>query len=154
MQGLERKAQLLDCVLAWKLELTEAELPQQRTLHDCLWTTELGQWLTSVRLNGLTLRTHSPLSDSDHQRVSELLCSLKLERIAASDVLMVCLAGSSLYNLSLPTSDKDYIVVFRQPTGLLVSSIKQPSVRVAALCCMSHLLSHIPCYMCYYVALC
>lgn len=128
LQGLERKAQLLECLLSWKQDLCAAGLPEHTTAPESLWTPELGQWLARVRLNGVTVKTPSPMSETDELRVSELLCSLNMGKIAAIDVLMVCLAGSRLYNLSLPSSDKDYIVVFRRPTVDLVSSTTLSSV--------------------------
>ena len=120
--------QLLECVLSWKQGLCAEGLPQCITAPGGQWTTELGQWLARMRLNGLLMKAPPPLAPADHQAVSELLCTLNLEEIAPPDVLLICLAGSTLYNLSLPTSDKDYIVVFRRPTLDLISSTNQPSV--------------------------
>ena len=42
--------------------------------------------------------------------------------IPPSDVLAVCEAGSRLYDLALPTSDTDYIVIYRHSTQHLISS--------------------------------
>ena len=126
-QGKEVKMDLLHCVLSWKQKLSMPEVLHSKT-EGARWTPELGRWLAQVRQTGLSLSSPSEVSEVDSQRLSELLCTLSMAAISPRDVLMVCLAGSRLYNLALPTSDKDYIVVFRQPTVELLSSIVQKSV--------------------------
>lgn len=46
----------------------------------------------------------------------ELLSSQGLSSILPRDVLVVARAGSHMYNLATPTSDVDYIIVYREPT--------------------------------------
>ncbi len=51
-----------------------------------------------------------------------------MSHIPPSDVLAVCEAGSRLYNLAMPTSDTDYIVIYRHSTQVLISTPKTPKV--------------------------
>jgi len=62
-----------------------------------------------------------------------------MAHIPPSDVLAVCEAGSRLYDLALPTSDTDYIVIYRHSTQQLISTHKSIKVRqlYAMYCIMS-----------------
>lgn len=93
-----------------------------------LWTPELGKWLADVRLDGASLSPPSPLSDGDKQCLSELLKGLKVTGIEPEQILVVCEAGSKLYNLALPTSDSDYIIIFQHPTNAILSSLNSLKV--------------------------
>ena len=117
---------LFDHVLEWKKHLCVAELPGGEERE--MWTSELGQWLTDVRLKGASLSVPPSLSAPDELRLSELLGQLKLDGIDPQDVLVVCEVGSKLYNLSLPTSDSDYIVIFHHPTAAILSSVRSLKV--------------------------
>lgn len=100
-----------------------------------MWSTELGQWLSDVRLgDGVALSAAPSLCEADEQRLSELLSQLKLAGIQPQDVLVVCEVGSKLYNLSLPTSDSDYIVIFRHPTTAILTSVR--SLKVCCIACI------------------
>ena len=41
--------------------------------------------------------------------------------VTPEDVLVVARAGSHMYGLATPTSDTDYIIVFREPTEVSLS---------------------------------
>ena len=45
-----------------------------------------------------------------------LLDSEGLKKVNTCDVIVVARAGSQMYNLALPTSDTDYIIVYKEPT--------------------------------------
>ena len=115
---------LLRCVLAWKAKLESCKI----TDHGDLWTPELGAWLSSVRLDGVTLSPPVDPAESDKQRLASLLKDIGMSSIPPCDVLAVCEAGSRLYNLALPTSDTDYIVIYRHPTQQLISSCRSLKV--------------------------
>ena len=53
-------------------------------------------------------------SDSDPHR--SFLDSQSLGSVHSRDVIVIAKAGSHMYNLAMPTSDTDYIIVYRQPT--------------------------------------
>jgi hypothetical protein len=126
------KEVLFDHVLEWKKHLCELPLPSGNSKE--MWTTELGQWLTEVRLGeGVALSALPSLCEVDENRLSQLLTQLNLGGIDAQDVLVVCEVGSRLYNLSLPTSDSDYIVIFRHPTAAILSSVH--SLKVSGVVC-------------------
>lgn len=124
--------ELLDCILAWKDGLSEKPHPQSESRS--MWSAELGHWLAEQRREGLNVSPTPHVSEVDCNRLSELLHTLSLSNLHPRDILMVCLAGSRLYNLSVPTSDKDYIVVFRQSTQNLLSCVDQLSVSVWCTC--------------------
>lgn len=115
------KNDMFESVLNWKKALSEKGLPTGGTSE--VWSDELGQKLAEIIMDGVVLAIPSTLSDSDHLKLSNLLPSLNLAGIAPADVLVVCEAGSRLYNLALPTSDVDYIVIFRHPTTTIISSV-------------------------------
>ena len=84
---------------------------------------EVGEWLAAVRMDGVDLTEVERPHPSDHQRLANLMESIGVKGIDPAQVLVVAEAGSHLYNLSLPTSDTDYIVIYRHPTETLISSI-------------------------------
>ena len=128
LQGLVGKEAMFEHVLEWKRHLSEAQLPDCKEKD--AWSPELGQWLAAVRLgSGASPSPH--LSEEDTLRLRELLKDLKLSGIHPEDVLVVCEVGSKLYNLALPTSDSDYIVIFRHPTSAILSSVRSLRVSVA-----------------------
>ena len=53
---------------------------------------------------------------SDQDRLRQLLASLGLLSLDPANLLVVAAAGSQMYNLATPTSDTDYIIVYREPT--------------------------------------
>lgn len=126
VQGLVSNDVLFRHVLDWKRHLCSAELPHGERK---VWSIELGQWLSDVRLSDeLALALAPSLCKVQEQRLSELLSQLKLGGIRPQDVVLVCEVGSKLYNLSLPTSDSDYIVIFRHPTSAILSSVQSLKV--------------------------
>ena len=44
------------------------------------------------------------------------LLSMGITSVNPEDVLVVAKSGSHMYGLATPTSDTDYIIVFREPT--------------------------------------
>lgn len=123
-QGVFARERLLRCVLSWKSRLGS----YKTTDHGELWTPKLGEWLSSVRLDGVTLSPSVDPGESDKQRLTSLLKDIGMAGIPPCDVLAVCEAGSRLYNLALPTSDSDYIVIYRHPTQKLISSCRSLKV--------------------------
>ena len=123
-QGVFDRESLLRCVLAWKAKLESCKI----TGRGDPWTPELGAWLSAARLDGVTLSPPVDPTESDKQRLAVLLKDIGMASISPSDVLAVCEAGSRLYNLALPTSDTDYIVIYRHPTQQLISSCRSLKV--------------------------
>lgn len=127
------KEVLFHHVLEWKKQLCDAELPAGEGKE--VWSTALGQWLSNVRLgDGVALSVPPSLCEADEQRLSELLSQLRLGGIHPQDVVVVCEVGSKLYNLSLPTSDSDYIVIFHHPTAAILTSVR--SLKVCGIACI------------------
>jgi hypothetical protein len=89
---------------------------------------EVGEWLATVRMDGVGLTEMETPCPSEHQRLARLMESIGVEGIDPTQILVVAAAGSHLYNLSLPTSDTDYIVIYRHSTPTLLSSISQLKV--------------------------
>lgn len=83
----------------------------------------MGDWLASVRLDGVGLTVVPQPNPPDHELLARLMESIGVHGIDPAQVLAVAEAGSHLYNLTLPTSDTDYIIVYRHPTQALISSV-------------------------------
>lgn len=115
---------LLRIILSWKTRLESNEILDSGDL----WTPELGAWLSSVRLDGVSLSPPVEPAESERKSLSVLLESIGMASIPPCDVLAVCEAGSRLYDLALPTSDRDFIVIYRHPTQYLISSRKSLKV--------------------------
>ena len=111
---------LLSLVLSCKSEL-ESVAPAADTEPD--YRQGLGGWLSAMRLDGVELTTVTTPSVGDHERLAKLMESIGVGGIDPAHVLVAAKAGSHLYNLTLPTSDTDYIIVYRHPTGELISSV-------------------------------
>ena len=48
--------------------------------------------------------------------LTRFLVSMGITSVTPEDVLAVAKSGSHMYGLATPTSDTDYIIVFREPT--------------------------------------
>ena len=112
---------LLDLVISGKSELESVEPAAKEAGSESM--KEVGEWLAAVRMDGVDLTKVEMPHPSDHQRLAHLMESIGVEGIDPTQILVVAEAGSHLYNLSLPTSDTDYIVIYRHPTETLISSI-------------------------------
>merc|ERR1719239_1430310 len=76
-----------------------------------------------TRLGGRKISPTTAVSDSQSH------LKILLEKIGGpvltfnpSDVLLVAVAGSAMYNLNTPESDVDYLVVYRKPTEEILSA--------------------------------
>ena len=94
------------------------------------WSAKLGEWLAVVRMGGAPPSLPPLLPVEHEQQLSGLFASLKLTGLDPRQVLVVCEAGSKLYNLSLPTSDSDYIIIFQHSTTAILSSLDPLKVLV------------------------
>ena len=56
------------------------------------------------------------MSVSDQEKLTAFLVSMGITSVTPENILVVAEAGSHMYGLATPTSDTDYIIVFRQPT--------------------------------------
>ena len=119
---------LLTLVISGKTELESVEPVVREASSKSM--EEVGEWLATVRMDGIGLREVEKPCPSDHQRLSRLMESIGVKGIEPTQILVVAEAGSHLYNLSLPTSDTDYIVIYRHPTETLISSITQLKVEL------------------------
>ena len=59
---------------------------------------------------------HSELPSATSVHVKELLQAAGVPSLTPEQVLVVAKGGSRMYNLATPTSDTDYIVVYRDST--------------------------------------
>ena len=109
---------MLEVVIRWKerVELLVCPAPPAE------WTSELGRWLAEMRLDGVALSPVPSVPDEEGGRLRELLSSLGFPSIRPEDVLVVAESGSRLYDLALPSSDTDYLVVYRHSTHDLISA--------------------------------
>lgn len=112
---------LLGLVISGKSKLESVEPAVSGASSESM--KEVGEWLAAVRMDGVDLTEVERPHPSDHQRLANLMESIGVKGIDPAQVLVVAEAGSHLYNLSLPTSDTDYIVIYRHPTETLISSI-------------------------------
>ena len=55
-------------------------------------------------------------SDADLTKLREVLSLTRLSGVQPHQVVVAAEAGSHMYGLSTPTSDVDYIVVYKEPT--------------------------------------
>ena len=108
--------------MEWKKELCETGFPSKGSVELQRLQLELEKWLVEIRMDGLHLVTPPGPCDEDKQRLSELLQGIKLNAVEPNHMLAVIEAGSRLYNLALPTSDTDYILIFRHPITAVLSS--------------------------------
>ena len=123
---------LFEYILDWKKQLCDAGLLDQggKGNSEEIWTAELGKWLTDVRMGSATLSLPPRLPDEERSVLLDLFSRLELHGVEPEQVLVVCEAGSKLYNLSLPTSDSDYIIIFQHPTEAILSSLNPLKVSV------------------------
>ena len=58
------------------------------------------------------------LPDSEQSELRSLLEKIGgvVSKMAPENIIMITQAGSYIYNLSMPSSDVDYIVVYKEPT--------------------------------------
>lgn len=89
----------------------------------------LGGWLSAMRLDSICLTEVVKPSVADHDRLAKMMESIGVSGIDPAHILVAAKAGSHLYNLTLPTSDTDYIVIYRHPTEDLISSVTHLKVR-------------------------
>ena len=127
MQGEVHWERLFSLVLSCKSELEDTKLPTEPKSDD---SAKLGAWLATVRLDGVGLSEVERPRPSDHQRLAQLVDSIGMSGIDPAHILVAAEAGSHLYNLTLPTSDTDYIIIYRHPTQSLISSVSRIKVSV------------------------
>ncbi len=62
------------------------------------------------------------LPASEHDELLSLLEKIGgvVSKMPPENIIMITQAGSYIYNLSMPSSDVDYIVVYKEPTEVLV----------------------------------
>ncbi|XP_019852087.1 PREDICTED: uncharacterized protein LOC109581994 isoform X1 [Amphimedon queenslandica] len=114
-EGLVHKEQLLELLLKVEQRVTEGIEKVHTSRLKC--TIDYGEWLTKMRMEGanflLPQKLESDLHVDPHR---DFLDSLYLRSIHSHDVILIAKAGSHMYNLAVPTSDTDYVVVYRKPT--------------------------------------
>ncbi|XP_019852083.1 PREDICTED: uncharacterized protein LOC109581992 isoform X1 [Amphimedon queenslandica] len=116
-EGLVHKEQLLEWVLKVK-ERVDKGIEKVPTAQ-LKWTAELGEWMTKMRMEGAKFLLPQELeSNLDPHR--DFLDSQSLTSVHSRDVIVIAKTGSHMYNLAMPTSDTDYIVVYRKPTHVHV----------------------------------
>lgn len=114
-------------MLTGKSELEETQPAGEISSEE---SQKLGEWLAMVRMDGVRLiEVASPLP-SDRERLARLMEGIGVSGIDPANVLVAAEAGSHLYNLTLPTSDTDYIIIHRHPTQTLISSVTHLKVKV------------------------
>ena len=104
---------------------------------------DLGEWLAAVRLDGVGLIKLAQPSLVDQERLAKLLNSIGVGGIEPTNILVAAEAGSHLYNLTLPTSDTDYIIIYRHPTHALISSVNYLKVKVQGVLFSAHRLEFV-----------
>ena len=55
-------------------------------------------------------------SDANLKKLTEVLSLTRLSGVRPHQVIAVAEAGSHMYRLCTPTSDVDYIIVYKEPT--------------------------------------
>ncbi|KAL5460428.1 hypothetical protein EMCRGX_G033875 [Ephydatia muelleri] len=86
------------------------------------WPAEIKQWLAGVRLSRTELTILPEPSDADLKKLTEVLSLTRLSGVRPHQVIAVAEAGSHMYGLSTPTSDVDYIIVYKEPMESIISS--------------------------------
>ena len=72
------------------------------------------------------------LLPSELDQLVQLLSSLGLTSMDPVNVLVLAEAGSRMYGLSTPTSDTDYIIVYRRPTKVHVHAVDHYTADIIA----------------------
>ena len=86
------------------------------------WPSEIKRWLAGVRLSHTELTIPPEPSDANLKKLTEVLSLTRLSGVRPHQVIAVAEAGSHMYRLCTPTSDVDYIIVYKEPTESIVSS--------------------------------
>lgn len=86
----------------------------------------VGNWHMAMRLQGRTISPNQCPKDD----VSELLTLLEsvggpVAKLKPEQILMITRAGSYMYNLSTPSSDTDYVIIYAENTERYLSSCKR-----------------------------
>jgi hypothetical protein len=117
---LVHKEKLLQFVLDIKANI---EKEMEGVVKEPLaWTKQMGEWLYDMRMEGVKFTLQDPFLPPDSDPLRGFLDSLGLGLVHSRDVIVIAKAGSHMYNLATPTSDTDYIVVFREPTDRIIRS--------------------------------
>ncbi|XP_013086342.2 uncharacterized protein LOC106070901 isoform X1 [Biomphalaria glabrata] len=120
------KHELFDLLCQWVNELKAdhrvIEMDSDKKNQTFISTT-LGSWLTSTRLQGKKIKPFAALPD-DHSQLLKIMQEIggPMAKIQPEQILLVTIAGSALYNLKVPDSDVDYLVVYALPTETLLSA--------------------------------
>ncbi|XP_005108346.1 uncharacterized protein LOC101861911 [Aplysia californica] len=120
------KHELFDLIMAWTAELrplSNALKPQAAKSNQNQVSLAIGKWMMQTRLQGREVAPSSVIED-EVSHLASLLTKVggPVAAMSPADVLMVAVAGSAMYNLNTPSSDIDYLVVYRVPTQTLLSS--------------------------------
>lgn len=109
----------------WKHEIDKVLDPRYPYTKPEEIETILGHWHMELRLQGKTL-TPSQCPKDD---LSEMMSVLEevggpVAKLKPEQILLIARAGSYMYNLSTPTSDTDYVIIYAENTEKYLSSCK------------------------------
>ena len=116
------------------------DIPYYRTLIPCLYTLSFtdcwamwsrlrgerlcvlgqGRWMegetTPLLARETSLSTYVALAPSDREKLTTFLVTRGVTSVNPDNILAIAKSGSHMYGLATPTSDTNYIIVFREPT--------------------------------------
>ncbi|KAH9500065.1 hypothetical protein Btru_076509 [Bulinus truncatus] len=121
-EPLKCKQELFDLLMQWIRDL-KAETVNKTAASIKTSNKILGTWLMTTRLQGRKPKLLPALSDAHSQLLKIMqeiggpVASMKPEQI-----VLVTIAGSALYNLKVPGSDVDYLVVYVSPVETILSA--------------------------------
>lgn len=115
----ESRSKLAEYILNMKKKVTDKQnnIPKE----NFEWSSELSKWTAKTRTEGVN---YSFLSQCDSDPHRNFLDSHNLSFLHSRDLVMVAKGGSHMYNLATPTSDIDYIVIYKQPTETIINTYK------------------------------
>lgn len=78
---------------------------------------KIRQWLWQIRTDGIVLTSPTEPAPQALIKIQQVvkLVGKPLSELEPRQLLVLCEAGSHLYNLSTPTSDTDYLAVYVAP---------------------------------------
>ncbi|KAK3091443.1 hypothetical protein FSP39_019882 [Pinctada imbricata] len=118
------KRDIFDVLVKWRDSTVDSMKKFKHTDHTEVEAI-VGRWQMDVRLNGRQLSVDRAIGD-EFSNLTKLMSDIggPVSTFQPEQILLVARAGSYLYGLSTPTSDIDYLIVYKEPTKNILSRCK------------------------------
>ncbi|KAL3876421.1 hypothetical protein ACJMK2_034270 [Sinanodonta woodiana] len=87
----------------------------------------VGNWQMVARLQGNPIRCLSSCAEDEHLKLLSLMEDIKgpMSHLRPEQILMATRAGSHMYDLSMATSDIDYVIIYADPSEKILTACKK-----------------------------